>query len=42
MLQFVVGGYHQELLRRHVSMSLQISLTFGIFVSSSGEVLWFM
>jgi hypothetical protein len=42
MLQFIVGGYHQGLLRRQVFMSLQIGLTFGIFMSTNGEVSWSM
>jgi hypothetical protein len=42
MLQFVIGGCHLELLWKHVSMSLQIGLTFGIFVLGNGEVSWSM
>jgi hypothetical protein len=42
MLLFIVGGFHLGLLLRHVSMSLTINLTFGIFVSNKGEVSWSM
>jgi hypothetical protein len=38
----IVGGCHQGLLWRQVSMSLQIGLTFSIFMSSNGEVSWSM
>jgi hypothetical protein len=40
MLQFVVGGYNWRLLWKHVSMNLEIDLTFGIFVSNDGKVSW--
>jgi hypothetical protein len=36
-LQFVISGCHQVLLRRQVSMSFQIGLTFGILVSIMGR-----
>jgi hypothetical protein len=42
MLWFVVVGCHQGLLQRQMPMSLQIGLTFGIFMSSNGEVSWSM
>ncbi len=42
MLQFIVGGYHQRLLWKQVSMSLEIGLAFGIFVSRNEEVSWSM
>ncbi len=38
----LVVGCHQGLLCRQVSMSLQISLAFGIFVSGNGKVSWSM
>jgi hypothetical protein len=42
MLQFIVGGYHQRLLQRKVSINLEIDLVFSIFVLSNGEVSWSM
>jgi hypothetical protein len=37
-----VGSFHQGLFLRHVSMSLQIDSTFGIFVLGNGEDSWSM
>jgi hypothetical protein len=42
MLSFVPSGYHLRLFLKQVSMSLTISLTFGIFVLDNGEVSWSM
>jgi hypothetical protein len=42
MLSFVHGGYDSGPFLRHVSISLAIGLTFGIFKSNNGEVSWSM
>jgi hypothetical protein len=42
MLQFVVGGCHQGLFLRQVSMNLQIGLALSIFVSNNGKASWSM
>jgi hypothetical protein len=42
MFPFIPSGYHLGLFLRHVSMSLVIGLTFGIFESNNEEVSWSM